>query len=129
MKENKTIAVFKGHKVRNEHKAIVRIYDNHLQPWTLLAYDEVYNKLYTIHKNELYDYVVAVLFNQRRLWTTGTEMEALFSRVPVPFGKRHLLKEPKVLDTVCFLKDEYVCDLETGELSYSEISILGQPIS
>lgn len=129
MKDNKLIAVFKGHKVRNEHKSVIRFYDNPLQPWTVMAYDEVFHKLYTVPKEELYDYVVAVLFNKRKLWTTGSEIESLFSRIQVPYGKRHMLKEPVIHDTVCFIRDEYANELEIGKLPYSSISTLQDGIA
>ena len=129
MQENKLIATFRGHKVRNEHKCIFRFFDNPIQPWTILGYDEVFNKQYTIPKEELYDFVVGVLFNRRRLWTTGAELDVLFSHIHVPYGERHLLIEPDIVDTVCFLKDKYIKKLDSGELSYSEISVLQESIA
>ena len=127
MKESKQIAVFKGHKVRNDHKVILRFYENPLQPWTLLVYDEVFKTLTTVPREELYDFVVTIVFNKRKLWTTGRELENVFGRIPI--RKRHTLKEPRAIDTVCFLKNEYVADYENQELDFLQVSTLSPDVA
>lgn len=129
MKNNNPIAVFKGHKVKNAFKSIVRIYDNETQPWTVVAFDEVFKTLVTVPKDELYDYVFAYLFNERKLWTTGDQLENLLSHASISYGSRHLLKQPDIVNTVCFLKREYANKLETGEMSHSDINILNEAVS
>ena len=122
MKQHECIAEFKGHKVRNNFKVIVRFFDNKLAPWSVMAYDEVYKVIYTIQKAELYDYVFKILFEERKLWLMGEEMERLFSHMPI--FKRHTLKEPTFSNTVCFLNRESAFDLVKNKTNYSKISTL-----
>lgn len=127
MKQHEIIAEFKGHKVRNDFRVIVRFFDNPLQPWSVLAYDEVYNVAYTIQKDELYDFVFKILFEKRKLWLTGKEMENLFAHMPM--FQRHVLKEPTFSNSVCFLKREFVCDYGIGALNFEKITTLNPTLA
>ena len=69
----------------------------------------MYNILYDIPKEELYDYVFSSLFGKRRLFTTGKELERLFECVPTD---KFSTKEPETTDKVCFLKSEWVHELD-----------------
>jgi len=123
MNKHVCIAEFKGHKVRNEFKTVLRFYDNPIQPWTFLIYDEVYKDIITLPKEELYYYVFGDVFPKRRLFTTGREMENLFSKTNM--SDRKLLQAPKFVNNVCFLKRKYSC----GNINYAELSTLNPTIA
>ena len=127
MREYKEIATFTGHKVGNKFKPIIRFYENQLQPWSFLVYDEVYNCIYSIPKEEVYGFVFAVLIKERRLFTSGEEMEKLFHKIWLP--KDHALVVPYVEEKICFLKREYSLALDNGEIDFRDVCALSYELA
>jgi len=127
MRQHSLLAEFRGHKIGNKYKTIIRFYDDKMQPWKVLAYDEVYKTICTIPKNELFDYVFAVLFKERRLFTSGEEMSRLLDKVQVDKAKE--LVVPECMNTVCFLKHEYSTSYLKGELDLDSLLYMSKEIA
>lgn len=119
MREHALLAEFKGHKIGNKYKTIIRFYNDRMQPWKVIAYDEVYKTVYSIPKTELFAYVFTVLFKGRRLFTSGEEMSALLDGVLVEDNTEMYV--PEKMDRVAYLKSEYGTEYVKGTLNLNDV--------